>query len=379
MDFSLSDEERELKEAAIAFAEAELGGEDEDGVECFSREKWLKCAEYGIHGLPFPTQYGGSGLDPLKTALVMEGLGYGCRDTGLIFAVNAQMWSVQMPILTFGTELQKEEWLPRMVRGEVIGAHGVTEPGAGSDAYGLETLAERTEGGYTLNGTKTLVTSAPVADLLLVFATVNPDAGLGGITAFLVPADSPGITITRTIEKMGLNSAVMGEFVLDDCFVSEENRLGSEGSGASLFNHSMEWERGCLLASQVGRMERQLEACIRFARDRRQFGQSIGKFQSVSNRIADMKVRLEAARLLVYKVAWMKKQRKPATLEAAIVKLFLSEAFLRSSEDSVRLHGGSGYTVELGMERDVRDALGGVIYSGTSDLQRVIIARLLGL
>jgi alkylation response protein AidB-like acyl-CoA dehydrogenase len=167
--------------------------------------------------------------------------------------------------------------------------------------------------------------------------------------------------------------------ILQDCYIPEQNRLGPEGAGASIFNSSMEWERSCILASHVGAMQRQLETCIKYARERRQFGQPIGNFQSVSNRIADMQVRLETARLILSKVAWLKKTGKPAVMEAAIAKLYLSEAFVASSMDAVRIHGGYGYTTEFEIERDLRDAVGGTLYSGTSDIQRMIIARWLGL
>ena len=178
---------------------------------------------------------------------------------------------------------------------------------------------------------------------------------------------------------MGLRTSPMGEIVLQDCFVPEEQRLGAEGVGTSVFNSSMEWERSCILGSHVGAMERQLELCIKYARERRQFGQPIGKFQSVSNRIADMKVRLETARLILYKVAWLKKTGKSAVMDAALAKLYLSEAFVQSSMDAIRVHGGYGYMTEFEIERDLRDSIGGTIYSGTSDIQRMVIARLSGL
>jgi alkylation response protein AidB-like acyl-CoA dehydrogenase len=333
----------------------------------------------GILGLAIPEKYGGSGTDIMTTMLVMEGLGYGCRDNGLIFAMNAQMWSVQHPILTFGSEAQKQKFLPGMCSGELIGAHGLTEPDSGSDAYSLRTRAERVSEGYRLNGTKMFVTNAPVADVALVFATVNPAKGLGGVTAFLVEKGTPGFRVGRDIEKMGLRTSPMGELILEDCVLPVESRLGAEGAGSAIFNSSMEWERSCILGSHIGAMERQLEDCIRYVRERRQFGQTIGKFQSVANRIADMQVRLETARLLLYKVAWLKQAGKPAVMEAAMAKLYLSESFVQSSLDAIRTHGGYGYMTELGVERDLRDAVGGTLYSGTSDIQRMIISRWLGL
>ena len=311
--------------------------------------------------------------------LTMEGLGYGCRDNGLIFAINAQMWSVQMPIQSFGTEAQKKRYLEGMCRGEIIGAHGMSEPDSGSDAYSLRTRAQKRDGGYLLNGTKMFVTNAPVADMAVVFATVDPSKGMWGITAFIVEKGTPGFTVSQHIDKMGLRTSPMGELIFQDCFLPEENRLGPEGAGARIFNNSMEWERSCILASHLGAMERQLENSIQYAREREQYGQPIGKFQAVANRIVDMKIRLETARLLLYKVAWLKKMGKPALLEAAMAKLYLSECFVQSGLDAIRTLGGYGYMTEFEVERDLRDSIAGTIYSGTSDIQRNIIARLLGL
>jgi alkylation response protein AidB-like acyl-CoA dehydrogenase len=381
MDFSWTEEQLKFKNAVIEFAQKELnqGLIEHDWKGELPRENWQKCAQFGILGLAFPEEYGGSGTDILTTMLVMEGLGYGCRDNGLIFAINAQMWSVQHPILTFGTETQKQKYLPGLCRGELIGAHAMSEPDSGSDAYSLRTRAKRVDEGYILNGTKMFVTNAPVADLALVFATVDPAKGSGGVTAFLVDKGTPGFRVSRNIEKMGLRTSPMGEVILEDCLVPSESRLGSEGAGSSIFNSSMEWERSCILGSHIGAMERQLEDCIRYTRERSQFGQKIGKFQSVANRIADMKVRLETARLLLYQVAWLNQMGKPAIMEAALAKLYLSECFVQSSLDAIRTYGGYGYTTELEVERDLRDAIGGTLYSGTSDIQRMIIARWLGL
>jgi len=352
---------------------------EEDHQGAFSREKWMKCARFGIQGLPFPEKYGGNEADILTTMLTMEGLGYGCKDNGLIFAMNAQMWSVQMPIFRFGTEQQKEKYLPRLCSGEIIGAHGMTEPDSGSDAYSLRTTARRVEGGYVLNGSKMFVTNAPVADIAVAFATVDPSRKMWGVTGFILEKGMPGFTIGGPFEKMGLRTSPMSELIFQDCFVPAENRLGPEGAGSNIFNDSMEWERSCILASHIGAMERQLETSIQYARDRQQFNQPIGKFQSVANRIVDMKVRLETARLLLYTVAWLKKNGKPAVMEAAMAKLYLSESFIQSSLDAIRTFGSYGYMTEFEVERDLRDAVGGTLYSGTSDIQRNIIARLLGL
>ncbi|HET6598287.1 MAG TPA: acyl-CoA dehydrogenase family protein [Anaerolineales bacterium] len=381
MDFSWTEEQLKYKQAVIEFAQNELneGLIERDRQGELARENWKKCAKMGLLGLAIPEQYGGSESDILTTMLVMEGLGYGCRDNGLIFAMNAQMWSVQHPILAFGTEAQKQKYLPGMCSGDLIGAHGMSEPDSGSDAYSLHTRAKRTNDGYVLNGTKMFVSNAPFADVSLVFATVNPEKGIGGVTAFLVDKGTPGFRVSQSIEKMGLRTSPMGELILEDCFVPMESRLGPEGAGPAIFNSSMEWERSCILGSHIGAMEHQLEEAIRYARQRSQFGQKIGKFQSVANRIADMKLRLETARLLLYKVAWLKQMGKPAVMEAALAKLYLSESFVQSSLDAIRTYGGYGYMTELEVERDLRDAVGGLLYSGTSDIQRMIIARWLGL
>jgi alkylation response protein AidB-like acyl-CoA dehydrogenase len=381
MDFSWTEEQLAFKDGVIAFAQGQLneGIIERDRQGKLSLESWRKCADHGIIGLATPEEYGGAGADIMSTMLVMEGLGYGCKDNGLIFALNAQMWSVQHPIIAFGTKAQKQKYLPGLCSGDLIGAHGMSEPDSGSDAFSLRMRAERVNDGYVLNGTKTFVTNAPVCDVAVVFATTDPERGRWGITAFLVDDGTPGFTISRNIEKMGLRTSPMGELVLQDCLVPAENLLGAEGAGTSIFNSSMEWERSCILASNIGSMERQLETCVQYARERQQFGQPIGKFQSVSNRIADMKVRLETARLLLYRVAWLKAQGKSANMEAAVAKLYLSEAFVQSSLDAVRTLGGYGYMSEFEIERDFRDSIGGLLYSGTSDIQRTIIARLLGL
>ncbi|MCA9921098.1 MAG: acyl-CoA dehydrogenase family protein [Anaerolineales bacterium] len=381
MDFSWSSEQKEFKSAVIKFAQNELNDDMEkrDEKSEFSYEGWRKCAQFGIHGLSFPEEYGGSGADIMTTMLAMEGLGYGSKDNGLIFAINAQMWAIQHPIMHFGTDAQKEKYLPGLISGELIGAHGMTEPDSGSDAYSLRTRAEKVEGGYKLNGSKMFVTSAPICDVAVVFATVDPAKGMGGVTGFIIEKDTPGFSLSAPIHKMGLRTSPMGELIMEDVFLPDENRLGSEGAGVSIFTSAMEWERSCILASNIGAMERQLKTSVRYARTRRQFGKPIGKFQSVANRLADMKVRLETARLLLYKVAWLKKEGKQAVMEAAMAKLYLSECFTQNSLDAIRTHGGYGYTTEYEVEREMRDSIGGLLYSGTSDIQRQVIARLMGL
>jgi alkylation response protein AidB-like acyl-CoA dehydrogenase len=381
MHFEFSEEQLEFKKSAIQFAQKALNDDviERDRGGIFSHELWKKCAEFGIQGSAFPEQYGGLNTDIFSTMLLMEGLGYGCKDSGLIFAINGQMWTVQMPILRFGTDAQKDKYLPRLCSGELVGANGVTEPNAGSDAFSMTTTAKLDGDHYVLNGTKTFCTSAPVADVFMVFATVDRRKGFMGVTAFLVEKGFPGFRVGRDIEKMGLRTAPMAELILEDCKVPVENRLGKEGNGAAIFEDTVEWERGCIMASLLGGMERQLEQCIKYSKERKQFGKSIGKYQSIANKIVDMKVRMETARLLLYKVAWTKQSRGKAALDAALAKLYLSESWVQSCLDAVQIHGGYGYTTEYEVERDLRDAIGGTLYSGTSEIQRNIIARYLGL
>jgi hypothetical protein len=381
MDFAWSPEQQALKESVKNFARNELGKglmeRDKEGT--FSFEDWKKCADFGIQGLPIPKEYGGSGSDVVTTALVMEGLGYGCRDNGLIFSINAQMWTCEIPILIFGTEEQKGKYLPVLCNGEWIGGNSITEPDSGSDAFSLRTKAERVGEKYVLNGRKTFSTNGSIADLMVVFATVDPSKGFMGVTGFLVEKGMRGFSVSKDIEKMGLRTSPTAELIFEDCEIPIENRLGKEGGGSAIFNTSMEWERCSILASALGAMEFQLDRCVKYARERRQFGKAIGKFQGVSHKIAEMKVRLEAAKLLLYRVAWLKEQGKRVSLDAAIAKIFVSESFVKSSLDAIQVHGAYGYSTEFEVERDLRDSIAGTIYSGTTEIQKNIIAGLLGL
>lgn len=381
MDFTWSEDQLALKRSTVEFAIGALSGDviADDRSGTFSRERWQRCAEFGILGLSLPEEYGGSGLDVLSTMLAMEALGYACRDNGLLFALNAQMWAVQTPIHRFASPAQRAHYLPRLVRGEIIGAHAITEPGSGSDAFAMSATAVRRGDGYVLNGTKTFVSNAPVADLFLVFATTNRAKGFLGITAFLIDKGQPGLGVGKPIEKMGLRTAPYSEVILDGCELPASARLGNEGNGGTIFKHSMGWERSCILASHVGAMERQLDACVEYAKSRQQFGQPIGKNQGVSSMLVDMKLRLETSRLLLYHAGWLRAQGQEAVQEVALAKLYLSECFVQSSLQAIQIHGGYGYSTESGIERDLRDALGGRIYSGTSEIQRDIVARSMGL
>ena len=381
MDFAWSDEQLKFRETVLQFAQRELNQDllARDTAGALPRDLWRKCAEFGIHGLPIPEEYGGSHADVLTTMLAMEALGYGCRDNGLLFAIHAHMWSVQMPILKFGTEEQKRRYLPKLCDGSWVGAHGMTEPDSGSDAFSLKTRAVRQGDRYLLNGSKMFVTNAPEADLALIFASVDEKKGMWGVTGFLIERGTKGLTVGKQIDKMGLSTSPMAEVVLENCEVPAGNVLGHEGQGSAIFNHSMGWERSCILASTVGAMERQLDMGLRYVRTRRQFGKPIGSFQLVASKIVDMKMRFETSRLLLYKTAWSQAQGSMNALDAALSKLYISESAVQSALDAVQIHGGYGYTKECEVERELRDVIAGRIYSGTSEIQRLIIARSLGL
>ena len=382
MDFRWTEEQQALRDSVREFgATLNDGLVARDTAGSFPRDLWQRCADFGLLSISVPAAYNSTGTDTdlMAGVAAMEALGYGCHDNGLNLALAAQMWTVQYPIAVFGSDEQKERYLPAMCRGEVIGAHAVTEPDAGSDHMALRTHAKPVDGGYLLTGHKRYITLGPVADVALVFATVDPDQGRWGLTAFLVDTASDGCDVGPVRDKMGLRTVPMGDLTFEDCFLPEESRLGPEGAGASISGSSLGVERCFILATQVGAMERQLEQSIAYARSRKQFGKSIGKFQSVSNRIADMKLALETARLLLYKVAWLIEQQEPVTMEAALLKLHLSETFVQSSLDAIRTFGGAGYLTDAEVERDLRDSVGGLLYAGTNDIQRLLVSRMLGL
>jgi alkylation response protein AidB-like acyl-CoA dehydrogenase len=381
MDFSWSNEQEEFFAAIERFATAELNhnliDNDRDGV--FNSDGWTKCGRMGIQGLAVPLEYGGLGQDPLTTVGALERLGYACRDNGLIFSINAHMWAVCAPLVAFGTEEQKIGYLPRLSSGDLIGANAVSEPGAGSDAYGMRCRATKRGDRYILNGNKTFVSNGPIADVVVVLAATDPEKGSAGLSAFLVERSFKGFSVARTLEKMGLRTSPMAEIFFDDCEVPEENRLGKEGAGASLFMHSMTWERGCILASAVGSMRRLLENSIRYTKERKQFGKPIGEFQLVSSKLVDMKIGLETARYMLYHYAHKLAANGIPMIEAAMAKLHISEAWIKACENAIQIHGGYGYMTEYELERELRDAIGSRMYSGTNEIQRTLIASLLRL
>jgi alkylation response protein AidB-like acyl-CoA dehydrogenase len=382
MDFAFDAVQQGWHDRAVAFAREQLadaGVVERDRRGEFWRDGWERCARFGAQGLPIPRELGGQGENALTTVAAMEGLGYASNDNGLLFTLNASLWTVSMPILEFGTADQKRRWLPPLCDGTLVGANAASEPEAGSDIFHMQTRAEKRGDRWVLNGRKVWITGGPVADLLIVFATTDPSRGVLGVTAFIVPKGVAGFRVERDIDKLGMRTAPMGELVFENCELPAESLLGREGRGSRIFNAALEWERGAILSPVLGAMKRQLEQCVAYARKREQFGKPIGKFQSVSNRIVEMALRLETSRLLLYRFAWKKAQGQEAAAEASMTKLHVTESFLANSLDAVRVFGATGYAGEGGLERDLRDAVGGPIFSGTNDIQRNLIAQSLRL
>ena len=382
MDFAFSDAQSHWYDAALRFAREELTDPDSEGRDDrgeFWREGYERCGRFGILGLPVPVENGGSGQDLETTVAAVEALGYGCSDTGLIFGLGASLWTVTMPLIAFGSPEQKARYLPGLCSGALLGANAATEPEAGSDIFSMATRAVRQGNAWVLNGRKIWITSGATADLIVCFASTDPDKGVLGLTAFLIDRDTPGFHVVRTIESLGLRTAPMAELVFENCVVPDASVFGREGRGSMIFNAALEWERGAILAGIVGAMRRQLDRCVARARARKQFGQPIKKFQSVTNRIVDMTLRLETSRFLVYRYAWAKAHGHDAAFWASMAKLHVSESFVQNSLDAVRIHGASGFESSAQQTRDLRDSVGGIIFSGTNDIQRNLIAQQLRL
>ncbi|MFZ5617782.1 MAG: acyl-CoA dehydrogenase family protein, partial [Pseudomonadota bacterium] len=340
MDFSLTEQQRVLKDQITRFARGELspGAMERDEAHEFSRELWRKCGAMGLQGLPVDPNYGGAGADPLSTAIGLEALGRGCDDGGLVFAVCAHLLACVVPIWKHGSEDIKTRYLPRLCDGTLVAVNAMTEPGGGSDAFSMKTRAVADGDDFVITGSKIFSSNGPVADVALVYAATAPEKGfMGGITAFLVEAGTPGFRRGQTFKKMGLNTCPIGELVFDEVRVPKRQIVGGVGGGGPIFSQSMEWERICLVAAHVGSMERLLDQAVDYARTRTSFGQKIGHYQAVAHKIADMKVRLEASRLLVYRAASMLGERQSVGMDASITKLFVSESLVRSALDTVQV------------------------------------------
>jgi alkylation response protein AidB-like acyl-CoA dehydrogenase len=379
MDFSLTDTERYARIRQFARAELNRSVAPRRAEGSFGVEAWAELGKLKLTGACLPDAYGGMALGALGTARVMEALGRECDDVGLLFSLGAHLFACAVPIWKLGTEAMKGSLLPKLASGACIGANAITEAEAGSDVFSLRASAVRDGSGYVIDASKSWVTNGPIADVFLVYARTNPKHGYLGLSAFLVERDRPGLYLGKPFHKVGLETAPACSLMLERCRVPEENLVGREGQGAPLFEMAMMWERTCLFGIYVGQMDRLIEMCVERARSRRQFGRALGDFQAISHRIADMKLRLEAARLLLYRACDRCDRGEDARLDVAMAKIAVSEAAVKSGLDAMQIFGGDGIVTEAGVERFLRDALPATLASGTSEIQRNLIARLLGL
>ena len=347
-------------------------------TDVFDPQRWKAAAEFGVQGLAAPPELGGSGCSTVESLLTFEGLGLGALDNGMVFALSAQVFSMQSALLAEGSEAQLNRWIPSLCDGSAIGCFAMSEPLFGSDTSSITTTATVVEGGWRLDGTKTWVTLGTMADVVIVFATTDQALGRWGLTAFVVETDRAGISGSDAIEKMGLESCPFNTVTFEGCLVGPDDVLGAPGAGFAIFAEAVNAERAFLYAAQLGASERTMNTAIDRARNRSQFGAPIGGFQAISHRIADMKLHHEAARLLVFKAGMLRDRGEDVTMAAAVAKLQTSETAVASALDAVQIFGAEGFTTGAGVERDLRDAIGGLSYSGTSDIQRNIVAGLLG-
>jgi alkylation response protein AidB-like acyl-CoA dehydrogenase len=344
----------------------------------FPWEKWKTIRRSGILAVPFERRYGGEGRPLTETMRALEGLGYTSRDAGLNFSTSTQIVSVGLVLQAFGNEELTTTYLPKIISGELITAHAITEPTNGSDATGITTTARRDGEDYVLDGEKMFITNAPIADLLLLYVRTGPP-GPFGLSCFLVERDTPGLRISEPLDKMGLRTSPLGAVTLDGVRVPASRRVGQEGAGFLILDHIMKREILLSFSITLGEMTHRLERCVRQARTRTQFGQPIGAYQAVSHKIADMKIAVETARKWLYDTGAKVEAGEDASIDVAATKTVVSEANLRTALDAVQIFGGSGYLTATGVEADVRNAVGGTIYSGTNEVQRNRIASLLGL
>lgn len=341
---------------------------------------WFQAlGEFGLFGMTLPETHGGTAMGAVSTVSALETLGACGVDGGLAFSVGAHLWAVMMGIHECGNEEQKAEWLSKLASGKYIGAIAMSESNAGSDLFAMHTHATATDDGYVIQGRKAWCTNAPLADLFIVFARTGEQHAFPRCSAFLIEKNTSGLSIDVPIAKVGLEASPMADVVLENCYVPKSALLGRWGHGSKVFHEALIWERGALAAPFVGAMQRQLEECVQYAAERRQFGKPIGTFQAISHRIAEMKLRLETARLLLYRFASIKDAGGEAEVEAALVKWHVSESYMQSSLDAIQIHGASGYARELGVDVDLRDAMGLRIASGTNEIQRSAVCRGLGL
>ncbi|MGA9112160.1 MAG: acyl-CoA dehydrogenase family protein [Smithella sp.] len=380
MDFSLSQEQRMFRETVYRYGRDEIAPlcEEADLKGEFSFEIWRKLASFGILGLPLPEEFGGSAASILNCCLAGEALGHAGVDGGSLLAWGAHTYLCAHNIYAFGTEDQKRKYVPKLASGEWIGCMGLTEPGAGSDAASISTTAVKKGDSYVLNGSKTFITNAPVADVFVVFANVNKAIKHEGITAFIIEKGTPGLTTGKPFHKMGCKCSSTSEVFLADCEVPEENILGGEGNGWFIALSGVEWDRCTLLSPMLGAALNNLDSCARYANERQQFKRPIRSFQAIQHRIADMKVFVEAVRLAVYRVASAKDNGQMLNpLQAAVSKVYAGDRGFEMASEAVQIFGGYGFMHEYPVERNFRDSKLAAIGGGTSDIMRMIVSRMM--
>ncbi|MDR2713807.1 MAG: acyl-CoA/acyl-ACP dehydrogenase [Clostridiales bacterium] len=373
MDFAISKEQKQYQQEIIDFSRKYLN--EEECLECFSVEMWKKFAEFGLLGITVDEKYGGMGEGYLTAALAFKALGYACKNNGFVFVVNNHIWVAQNIIHLYGSELLRDKYIPFMVQGGKIGAIAITEAESGSDALSMKTKADAVEGGYILNGTKMFISNGPIADIFIVFAVTDWEANK--ITAFVVEKNYAGLSIGPDIKKMGLNACPTSEIVFENVFVPNENIIGRQNSGLNVLTRALEWERFYEFVPHVGAMERVLELCLEHAKKRKQFGKPIKEYQAISHKIAEMKVDIEFANLMLNKIGWLKDKNRSAYLETAMFKLFVSEAYIKTCRNAIQIFGAYGYTKEYDVERELRDAIASSIYSGTNEMQKNTIYEMI--
>jgi len=375
IDFTLTREQEMLRDTVRGFAEEVLKPRAAalDRSREFPIDNYRRCAELGLTGMMVPEEWGGAGFDGVAYVLAIEEVSRACASTGVILSVNNSLFCG--PLLRFGTEAQKTKYLGPHARGEKIGAYCLTEPGSGSDAAAMRTTAVRRGDHYVLNGSKVFVTSGEAADTFLVYATMDPRLKHKGISAFLVERGFPGLRRGKPEVKMGITCSGSVEIVLEDCRVPVENRLGDEAQGFAIAMATLDGGRIGIAAQALGIGRAALEEAVAYSLQREAFGGPISQFQAIQWKLADMATELDAARLLTWRAAWTRDQKGRCSAEASMAKLFASEACMRAAKEAVQVHGGYGYINEYTVERLFRDAKITEIYEGTSEIQRLVIAR----
>ncbi len=379
MEFRHSEEQLAFYKSVKDFAArvVEPGAHQRDVAGRFDRAIWDAVGEFGLLGLPIPEGYGGSGADIVSTCLALEALAEGGHDAGLGLSVGAHITIGAVPIWLHGTEEQKRRYLPKLCSGEWIGAMAITEPEAGSDAAAIKCSARRDGNAWVINGTKIFITNGSVANTVIVIAVTDAEAGPGqGVSAFIVETDNPGFSVGRDLDKMGTRSSPLSLLHFDECRVPADALLGTEG--AALWQIAFEcfdWERCVMIASSVGGMKASLDAAIAYAKERAAFGKPLAGHQAIQHKVAEMKAYYDAARLVLYKAAWMKQEGLPHQVEASVAKYFVAEAAMRNAIEATQVFGGYGYIKEYPIERSMRDAKLISIGGGTSEIQKTIIAR----